>query len=115
MIEYIKGEIVELTPARMVLECAGICYELNISLNTYTFYNGKTLKIWDADVLEEAVPTDAVPGQVLQADKHGFTVAAGEGILKINELQLEGKKRMAADALLRGFTITPGEILGERE
>ena len=83
--------------------------------SAYTFYNGKTLKIWDADVVDEAIPADAVPGQVLQADKHGFTVAAGEGILKINELQLEGKKRMAADALLRGFTITPGEILGERE
>ena len=41
MIEYIKGEIVDLTPARMILECAGIGYELNISLNTYTFYNGK--------------------------------------------------------------------------
>ena len=88
---------------------------LNPWPSAYTFYNGKTLKIWDADVLEEAVPTDAVPGQVLQADKHGFTVATGEGILKINELQLEGKKRMAADALLRGFTITPGEILGHQE
>lgn len=41
MIEYIKGEIVELTPTRMILECSGIGYELNISLNTYTAYNGK--------------------------------------------------------------------------
>ena len=88
---------------------------LNPWPSAYTFYNGKTLKIWDADVLDETIPADAVPGQVLQADKQGFTVATGEGILKINELQLEGKKRMAADALLRGFAITPGEILGERE
>ena len=30
-------------------------------------------------------------------------------------VNIRGLKRMAADALLRGFTITPGEILGERE
>ena len=86
---------------------------LNPWPSAYTFYNGKTLKIWDADVLEEAVPTDAVPGQVLQADKHGFTVAAGEGILKINELQLEGKKRMKTADFLRGYAIEPGTRLGE--
>lgn len=54
MIEYIKGEIVELTPARMVIECGGIGYELNISLNTYTFYNGKTDgKIYVYEVIRE--------------------------------------------------------------
>ena len=54
MIEYIKGEIVELTPARMVLECAGIGYELNISLNTYSFYNGKqTGKVFVYEIIRE--------------------------------------------------------------
>ena len=54
MIEYIKGEIVELTPARMILECAGIGYELNISLTPYTFYNGNpTGKIYVYEVIRE--------------------------------------------------------------
>ena len=41
MIEYIKGEIVELTPARLILECGGVGSELNISLTTYSAFNGK--------------------------------------------------------------------------
>ncbi|MCD7852240.1 MAG: Holliday junction branch migration protein RuvA [Parabacteroides sp.] len=54
MIEYIKGEIVKLTPARIVMECAGIGYELNISLNTYSFFNGKpTGKIYVYEVIRE--------------------------------------------------------------
>lgn len=54
MIEYIKGEIIELAPARMILECAGIGYELNISLNTYSFYNGKpTGKVYVYEIIRE--------------------------------------------------------------
>lgn len=54
MIEYIRGEIVELTPARMVMECAGIGYELNISLNTYSAYNGKPNgKIYVYEIIRE--------------------------------------------------------------
>jgi Holliday junction DNA helicase RuvA len=54
MIEYIKGEIVELAPARMVIECAGFGYELNISLHTYSAYNGKDRgKIYVYEVIRE--------------------------------------------------------------
>lgn len=36
MIEYIKGDLTELTPATAVIECHGVGYLANISLNTYT-------------------------------------------------------------------------------
>ena len=54
MIDAIKGEIVELTPARMVLECNGIGYEINISLTTFTAFQGKTEgKIYIYEVIRE--------------------------------------------------------------
>lgn len=41
MIEYIKGELTDLTPATAVVEAGGVGYLLNISLNTYTAIQGK--------------------------------------------------------------------------
>lgn len=41
MIEYIKGELAELTPAMAVIEAAEVGYALNISLNTYSAIQGK--------------------------------------------------------------------------
>lgn len=54
MMEYIKGDIVELAPARMIIECGGIGYELNISLTTYSAFNGKQSgKIYVYEVIRE--------------------------------------------------------------
>ncbi len=54
MIDYIKGEIIELTPARMILECSGIGYEINISLTTFTAFQGKhDGKIYIYEVIRE--------------------------------------------------------------
>ena len=41
MIEYIKGELIELTPALATVEAAGVGYGLNISLNTFSAIQGK--------------------------------------------------------------------------
>ena len=54
----------------------------------------------------------AVPGEILRVDRDSVTVAAGDGILKIYELQLEGKKRMTAHDFLLGVKLQPGEVLG---
>ncbi|MDR0972984.1 MAG: Holliday junction branch migration protein RuvA [Prevotellaceae bacterium] len=42
MIEYIKGKLEELTPTNAVIDCGGVGYVLNISLNTYSAVQGKT-------------------------------------------------------------------------
>lgn len=85
---------------------------LNPWPSAYTFVHGKTLKIWDADVLKES-SDGAAPGQITRTDPHSLIVAAGEALLSIRELQLEGKKRMDVETFLRGYTIEKGEILGK--
>lgn len=85
---------------------------LNPWPSAYTFVHGKTLKILDADVLKES-SDGAAPGQIIRTDPHSLIVAAGEALLSIRELQLEGKKRMDVETFLRGYTIEKGEILGK--
>ena len=52
MIEYIKGELSEATPALAVIEASGVGYALNISLNTYTSVQGKKeVKLYVHEVL----------------------------------------------------------------
>lgn len=54
MIEYIKGELTELTPALAVIEAAGVGYGLNISLNTYTAIQGhKEIKLYVYESIRE--------------------------------------------------------------
>ena len=54
MIEYIKGELTELTPALATVEAAGVGYGLNISLNTYSAIQGKKeTKLWVYESIRE--------------------------------------------------------------
>jgi len=54
MIEYIKGELTELTPAMATVEAAGIGYGLNISLNTFSAVQGKKeVKLYVYEAIRE--------------------------------------------------------------
>ncbi len=91
---------------------------LNPWPSAFTSYKGKQLKIWDAcveaDDLEGIMTTEyLVPGTVKEVTKHTIKVAAGAGLLCINELQLEGKKRMSTHDFLLGVKVQPGEVLGD--
>ncbi len=52
MIEYVKGELADVTPVLAVVEAAGVGYALNISLNTYSAIQGKReVKLYVHEVL----------------------------------------------------------------
>lgn len=54
MIEYLKGTLIELTPTLAVVECYGVGYGVNISLNTYAAIQGKQeVKIWIYEAIRE--------------------------------------------------------------
>ena len=82
---------------------------LNPWPSAYTTLDGKAMKVWDATV-EEGNVTEQ-PGEIVEIAKHYIKVATGENYLKINEIQLAGKKRMPMDAFLNGYTIKEN-ILG---
>lgn len=54
MIEYVKGEVAEITPAYAVVECGGVGYMLNISLNTYTrLQNERQARVYVYEAIRE--------------------------------------------------------------
>ena len=79
---------------------------LNPWPSAYTHLDGKTLKIWKATVKDSE--SGEKPGCIVDVTKDAILVQTGEGVLQLDEIQLEGKKRMACDAFLRGYHIEKG-------
>jgi methionyl-tRNA formyltransferase len=68
------------------------------------------LKIFSA-AAEPAGATER-PGTITGERAGALRIAAGNGYLLLNEVQLEGKKRMAAGDFLRGHRVVAGQLLG---
>ena len=83
---------------------------LNPWPSAYISLDGKTLKIWAADVIKEELPGEV--GTIVKVVKDGFYIKTKEGCLNVKELQLEGKKRMDTKSFLLGYEVTPGTEVG---
>ena len=83
---------------------------LNPIMGTYSYLNGKKIKIWKVDVVE-ADNENVKNGTVLKSDsKDGLYIKAKAGVIKVLEIQGENAKRMNVQDFLRGNQIEVGSI-----
>ncbi|HJX10853.1 MAG TPA: methionyl-tRNA formyltransferase [Candidatus Binatia bacterium] len=73
----------------------------------YTHIGNKLLKIHRAKVLP--IDGEGIPGEVVRADVGGFWVATGAGIIGLEEVQLESKRRLPGAEFIKGARITTGD------
>ena len=92
---------------------------LNPWPSAYTSLDSKMLKIWDADLADQeelkllglSDSSDFEPGKIVAVSKNNIYVACGSGVLRLNELQAEGKKRMSCADFLKGHKIEAGRLI----
>ena len=82
----------------------------------YTHFAGKLLKVWKAEEITNPKSPIAnhklQKGKVVNITKEGMTVACGEGLLLIKEVQPSGKRKMDASSFSSGYRVKEGSILG---
>ncbi len=87
---------------------------------TYTYLNGKMLKILKTRclspaegerIIQETGRVQGEAGEILAVRKEDLIIRTGDGLLCVLEVQPEGKKRMETAAYLRGYHPQPGETL----
>ncbi len=85
-----------------------LIHGLDPAPTAYTIYEEEVLKLWQAEKVQQ--PSGKI-GEITAITKKGFVVTAADGSILVTEVQAKGKKRMGADAYLRGHQIKIGTIL----
>ncbi len=83
---------------------------LNPAPGAFTYFRGKVLKIHRVSRFHADLPPGE-PGGVILTDK-SFVVSAGNGLLSLDEVQPQDKRRMKGEEFLRGYRPAHGELLG---
>jgi methionyl-tRNA formyltransferase len=77
-----------------------------------TLPDGSLLKVFPPVEARAESSGCALPGSIVSAGTDGVLVACGTGLLRLQQLQAEGRKRLNAAAFLSGSPLLPGERLG---
>jgi len=109
LIDKSDGEIDWTRPAA---EIERLCRAFHPWPSAFSYIDDKRLKIFAAR--PTGATSSAEPGTVV-AIGDSIDVATGDGILAIAELQIEGRKRLAARDLARGGLLQEGARLGRRQ
>ncbi len=81
---------------------------------TFAKLGDKNIKLWKAEVVESDSATSKKglePGTVISVSDDGIDIIAGEGLLRVTQIQAPGKKRMAVKDYLRGNKLEVGTVL----
>ena len=76
---------------------------------SFTYLNGRLLKVHRTMIITEI---GGEPGEIIRADSGGFWVATSAGILGLEEVQLENKKKLPGTEFIKGARIRAGDRLG---
>lgn len=104
----ITKELGHIDFTKSAVEIEQLIRGLNPWPSAFTHVDDKTLKIWDAEVIDEPVKEE--PGTIISTNKT-LKVATGDGYLDIKELQLAGKKRMDIVSFLNGYSIKSEKMI----
>ncbi len=79
-----------------------------------TTFRGKILKVFRASTVRASSDEGPMtPGEIVVASNDGLAVGTGGGLLRLDEVAPEGRRRMSGADLVRGYHPKIGEILGE--
>lgn len=104
----IRKEMGDISWNRSAVDIERLIRGLNPWPSAYTHLDGKTFKIWKAQIISEG--TEYNPGCIVKVGKNELWVQTGEGILSLLEVQIEGKKRMDIGSFLRGYPVKEGDF-----
>ena len=108
-VSMISKEFGHIDWKQSAIEIERLIRGLNPWPSAYTRLDGKTFKIWKAEVVSGT--RDYQVGCIIKVTKDCMEVQTGQGVLSLLEVQLEGKKRMEVDAFLRGYQVEEGTFL----